>query len=164
MRVLIGLGGNIGSPPEAFRRALTAFDEHGVRVQRLSKLYRSRPVGPDQPEFWNQAAVVSTNDNLLALLDTCQQLERAAGRDREREVRWGPRRIDLDLLMAENAVHRGPRLTLPHPLFQTRSFALVPAADIVPDWRHPIVGMRIAELARQVCEADPEAVWTAGER
>ncbi|NOZ78714.1 MAG: 2-amino-4-hydroxy-6-hydroxymethyldihydropteridine diphosphokinase [Acidobacteria bacterium] len=159
MKVLVGLGGNIGDPPGAFRRALAGLESAGMTVESVSGCYRSKPVGPPQPEFWNQAAVVVARDGLLALLDACQLLERASGRDRRRERRWGPRRLDLDLLLAEDAVHRGPRLVLPHPLFHARAFALVPAAGIVPGWRHQMTGKTVAQLARDVLGADPGAVW-----
>ena len=161
MRVLIGLGGNIGNPPDAFVRALQGLELAGVTVESVSPLYRSRPAGPVQPDYWNQAAIVVASGGLLALLDFCQRLEAAAGRDRAHELHWGPRPLDLDLLLAEAAVHRGPRLTLPHPLLHQRAFALVPAAAIAPYWVHPIAGATVAQLARAVFEADPGAVWEA---
>lgn len=136
MRLILGLGGNVGDVPSAFRGALEGLGEvHAIRA--LSALYRSAPVGPPQPRFWNMAVVLELRTPLGALLDLCQELEEAAGRDREREVRWGPRPLDLDLLLGEGVVCRGPRLELPHPRLLERAFALVPAAEVAPDWRVP---------------------------
>ena len=126
MRVILGLGGNVGDVPAAFSGALEGLAEMHA-IQALSALYRSAPVGPPQPRFWNMAAVLELRTSLTALLDLCQELEEAAGRDREREVRWGPRPLDLALLLGEGVVCRGPRLELPHPRLLERAFALVPA-------------------------------------
>ena len=150
MRLILGLGGNLGDVPGAFAGALEGLT--GVaRVLRLSALYRSDPVGPPQPRYWNMAAFLECAAPLAVLLDRCQALEREAGRDRSREVRWGPRSLDLDLLLAEGAVHRGPRLVLPHPRLLERPFALVPAAEVAPRLRHPLSGRTLAELAAGPC-------------
>ncbi len=163
MRVLLGLGGNTGEVHRAFTRAL---GELGARpevvlVVGASALYRSRAVGPEQPDFLNMVALVVVSGSLLGFLELCQELERGAGRDRGGEGRWGPRPLDLDLLLAEGAVHRGPRLTVPHPRFHERAFALVPAAELVPGWRHPLLGRTVGELAAEALARDPGAVERA---
>ncbi len=136
MRLILGLGGNVGDVPSAFLGAVEGLGEvHPVRA--LSALYRSAPVGPPQPRFWNMAVLLEVRTPLMELLDLCRELEAAAGRDREGEVRWGPRPLDLDLLLAENVVCRGPRLEVPHPRLLERAFALVPASEVAPDWRVP---------------------------
>ena len=124
------------------------------RVVGLSRLYRTAPVGPPQPWFWNMVVRLEPRGPLLALLETCQGLERAAGRERGAEPRWGPRSLDLDLLVARGVVHRGPRLELPHPRLHGRAFALLPAAELAPEWVVPGLGRTLAELARG---ADGEA-------
>ena len=86
-------------------------------------------------------------------------MEAIAGRDRVTEVRWGPRPLDIDLLLIRGVIHRGPRLELPHPRLAERAFALVPAAEIVPDWIHPIVGRTLRELAYEAGARAPGAVW-----
>jgi len=156
-RVLIGLGGNLGEPPRAFRRALAELGD-GQAIVRVSSLYRTRAVGPPQPDYHNAAALVETTIDPIGLLGRCREIEVAAGRRRGDEVRWGPRVLDLDLLMIDGVVRRGPRLELPHPRFHERAFALVPAAEIVPDWVHPLIGRTISDLARAAQSVDPDAV------
>jgi 2-amino-4-hydroxy-6-hydroxymethyldihydropteridine diphosphokinase len=148
MQILLGLGGNLGDPPEAFNQALAALSERH-QIVALSRRYRSEPEGPPQPRYWNMAALLEVAAPLLQLLDQCQELERKAGRIRDPAHRWGPRPLDLDLLMARNLAHRGPRLLLPHPHLIRRTFALVPAAELTPNWRHPAAGATLGELARQ---------------
>jgi 2-amino-4-hydroxy-6-hydroxymethyldihydropteridine diphosphokinase len=160
IRVILGLGGNLGDPPHAFEAALEALAEcHAVTA--LSGLYRSEPVGPPQPRYWNMAALLEASSSLLELLDLCQELEAAAGRDRSQEVTWGPRPLDLDLLLADGIVCRGPRLVLPHPHFLKRSFALVPAAEVAPDWIVPGTDRSLQQLAEgMACELEAvERPW-----
>ncbi len=157
MQIVIGLGGNSGEPPRAFRRALAELGARH-RVVAVSSLYRTEPVGPAQPRFCNAAALLEVACPPLELLDRCHELERGAGRDRAREARWGPRPLDIDLLVASGVVYRGPRLELPHPHLHRRAFALVPAAELVPEWVHPILGRSIGELAADAARREPGAV------
>lgn len=146
MRLLLGFGGNVGCPRRAFRAALAALGERHA-VVAVSSLYRSTAIGPPQLDFLNLVAMIEPSGPLLELLDLCQALEAAAGRDRAGEPRWGPRPLDIDLLLADGLVHRGPRLVLPHPRLAERGFALVPAAELSPRWIHPTIGCTLAELA-----------------
>jgi len=153
-RLILGLGGNLGQPPRAFQEALAALAA-SHRVLLVSRLYRTEPEGPSQPRFWNMAALLEPAAPLLELLEQCQDLERRAGRDRDRVPRWGPRPLDLDLLIARGLVHRGPRLELPHPRLTSRAFALVPAAELAPGWRHPVLGATLGELAQRLPASGP---------
>jgi len=157
MRILIGLGGNVGGVRAAFALAAEALAGLGTVVAR-SSLYRTAAVGPPQPDYLNAVLLLDGELPPLELLDACQALERDAGRDRGREDRWGPRPLDLDLLLADGLVHRGPRLELPHPRLVERGFVLVPAAEIAPEWRHPTVGASLAELAGRIRPAATAAV------
>jgi 2-amino-4-hydroxy-6-hydroxymethyldihydropteridine diphosphokinase len=157
MHLLIGLGGNIGNPEETSRRALVSLDQEHPIVA-VSRLYRTRPVGPKQPDFSNLAAVIELRRSLPALLATCHRLEEESGRVRSREGRWGPRALDIDLLLAEGVVCRGPSLELPHPGLHERAFALAPAAEVAPEWTHPLLGRTVRELADEVREKDPGAI------
>jgi 2-amino-4-hydroxy-6-hydroxymethyldihydropteridine diphosphokinase len=155
--VVVGLGANLGNPAAAFSTALDRFASTGDVVS-VSRLWRTRPLGPDQPDYCNAAVLVEWPGDLPTLLHACRDLEIAAGRDRDTEQRWGPRVLDLDLLAARDLVWRGPELEIPHPRLHERAFALVPAAEIVADWIHPIVGKTIEELAEEVLAAAPDAL------
>jgi 2-amino-4-hydroxy-6-hydroxymethyldihydropteridine diphosphokinase len=157
MDILIGLGGNLGEPEAAFARALEELAGRG-RVKAVSRLWRTCPVGPSQPDFLNAAVLIDWPAGPRTLLERCRELEIAAGRDRAHEERWGPRILDLDLLLAASAVCRGPDLDLPHPRFHQRRFALEPAAELVPEWVHPILGITIDELAEKTRHLEPDAI------
>jgi len=157
MRVVLGLGGNLGKPEAAFAQALEALAGMG-RVAAVSRLWRSRPIGPSQPDFLNAAALLDWPAGPRSLLDRCLELEAVAGRDRAQEERWGPRPLDLDLLLAEAVVCRGPTLDLPHPRFHNRRFALEPAFEVAPEWTHPILGCTVTELVHEARGRDPEAI------
>jgi 2-amino-4-hydroxy-6-hydroxymethyldihydropteridine diphosphokinase len=161
-RVILGLGGNTGEPASAFRHALDALARDG-RIAAVSRLWRTRPVGPPQPDYLNAAAVVSWPAGPHSLLARCRQLEAAAGRDRSTGERWGPRALDLDLLLAEDLVCRGPTLELPHPRFHERRFALEPSAEVAPDWRHPLLGLTISELVNRRRAREPDAILEVGD-
>ncbi len=157
LKVLLGLGGNLGDPAAAIAAALSELDDAG-QVSAVSRIWKTRPVGPEQPDFSNAAAVINWPAGPGALLARCRQLEIDAGRNRETEQRWGPRVLDLDLLVAERIVCVGPELELPHPRFHERRFALEPAAEIAPGWRHQLLGHTIEELLAKAREQDPHGI------
>ena len=155
--VTVGLGANVGDPAAAFSTTLTTLTSLGDIVA-VSGLWRTRPLGPEQSDYCNAAVLIGWNNDVMSLLRTCHQLEVAAGRNRSTEQRWGPRVLDLDILMVRDLVWRGPELDLPHPRFHQRAFALVPSAELVPEWVHPFVGRTIGELAEEVLRDDPGAL------
>ncbi len=148
-RVHLALGANLGDRAETLHAALAALDaDPGTSVVATSTFHETEPVGgpPDQPAFLNAAAVIETASSPEELLERLLAIEVAHGRDRTREERWGPRRLDLDIILWEDRVIRTDRLTIPHPRAAQRSFVLGPLAEIAPDARDPISGASVAEL------------------
>ncbi|HEY3730977.1 MAG TPA: 2-amino-4-hydroxy-6-hydroxymethyldihydropteridine diphosphokinase [Steroidobacteraceae bacterium] len=152
----VGVGSNLGEPADQVRGALTALSAlPEVRCVTASSLYGSRPLGPQaQPDFINAAAGLLTRLEPLPLLQQLRALEQRLGREPPR-VRWGPRRIDLDLLVYGQQRCDQPQLTLPHPGIVQRNFVLYPLLEIAPELSVPGCG-RVAELAARV---DPAGIW-----
>ncbi len=149
----IGLGSNLEQP---LHQVGSALDElTGIPDTRLivaSSLYRSAPMGPaDQPSYINAVACLETKLTAAALLDALQAIETAHGRVRNSE-RWGPRTLDLDILLYANEQIANSRLTVPHPGIAERSFVLYPLAEIAPDLEIPGLGSLRALLAG--CSSD----------
>jgi 2-amino-4-hydroxy-6-hydroxymethyldihydropteridine diphosphokinase len=155
--VILGLGGNIGDTQTVFANCLAGLAAEG-RVVAVSRLWRTRAVGPPQNDFLNAAAVIDWPAGPHHLHARCQDFERAAGRKRSSEGLWGPRTLDLDLLLAEALVCRGPSLEIPHLRFHTRRFALEPAAEVAPGWVHPLLGKTVSRLSEDARSRDPGAI------
>ncbi|MFN7520002.1 MAG: 2-amino-4-hydroxy-6-hydroxymethyldihydropteridine diphosphokinase [Lysobacteraceae bacterium] len=134
-RAWVGLGGNLGDVDAAFASAIAGLRAApGIEVIAVSRRYRTAAWGvTDQPPFLNAVVALDTTLEPVELLDALLALERAAGRDRSRETRWGPRPLDLDLLAVDGMVFHTPRLVLPHPRAHERAFVIVPWADLAPD-------------------------------
>ena len=143
----IGLGANLGEREATLREALARLGgADGIRVVAVSSFRETDPVGLlEQPRFLNAAAALETTLSPRALLDTLLAVERALGRDRASEARWGPRTIDLDLLLYGDLVLDEPGLELPHPRLHERAFALEPLLDLDPGLEIPGRG-RVADL------------------
>jgi 2-amino-4-hydroxy-6-hydroxymethyldihydropteridine diphosphokinase len=135
VEALVALGGNLGNVRATLERAIAMLCEGDlVRLRARSSDYLTAPWGLEQqPEFVNLCIAVDTSLTPSALLERAQQIERTLGRDRPHEVRWGPRRIDIDLLTYDDLAIKQPELELPHPHLFERAFVLVPLAEIVPD-------------------------------
>ena len=131
--VLIGLGGNIGNPRAAMISTLDALDENAFcKVSRVSSIWQTPPWGvTDQPDFLNACAAVSTSLQPRAFLELCLGIEQDL--KRVRDVRWGPRSIDIDILFFGDRIIDEPGLTVPHPRIGQRAFVLVPLAEIAAD-------------------------------
>ena len=153
---LIALGGNVGDTRETLGRAIAALCD-GVAVHLIvrSSDYRTPPWGvTDQPPFINCAIMAATALPPLDLLARAQAIERQFGRDRRREQRWGPRRLDIDIIAYDEVSLDTPELTLPHPRALERGFVLMPLAEIAPERR--IKGIRIADALAEVDRAGIE--------
>ena len=143
----IGLGANLGDREATLRRALELLDGRpGITVAAVSTLRETDPVGRlDQPRFLNGAARLETDLPPRALLDALLDVERELGR--ERTVRWGPRTVDLDLLVHGELELDEDGLTVPHPRLHERRFALEPLAELAPGLVVPGRGPVLALLA-----------------
>ncbi len=148
----IGLGSNLGDREATLRLALRELgDREGIEVARVSPFIETEPVGgPPQGPFLNAAAELRTDLSPGGLLAALQGVEDRFGR--ERAVRWGPRTLDLDLLLYDGEIVREPALQVPHPLMHARRFVLEPLCRIAPDALHPVLGKTVRELLLELTE------------
>lgn len=155
VRVAVGLGSNLGDREANLRFGLEGLKKFLDGLQ-CSRVYRTAPrYMSEQPRFLNACCIGRTRLAPPQFLATLQDIERAAGRSREGR-RYGPRVLDLDLLLYGREVLDEPGLVVPHPLMHERAFVLIPLRDIAPDWHVPVAsgeGATVAELAAAVSPA-----------
>ena len=147
--VYLGLGSNLGEREKNCLEAIKLLKENGIAVVRQSSLIETEPWGmTDQPHFINMAAEVETGlppHQLLALL---MSIENKMGRDRT--MKWGPRIIDLDILLYDDLIIDTEELTVPHPFLHERDFVLRPLAEIAPDKVHPLLKKTVRKLLEEL--------------
>jgi 2-amino-4-hydroxy-6-hydroxymethyldihydropteridine diphosphokinase len=156
--VVLALGSNLGDRLANLQAGLDALTAgQGITATAVSSVYETSPVGgPDQPDFLNAVLLAMSPLPARAVLDRCQAAERSAGR--VRDVRWGPRTLDIDIIACDAEVSDDPALTLPHPRAHERAFVLVPWHDVDPDAELPGFGPVAGLLAR----ADPGGAGGSG--
>lgn len=153
----VAFGANLGEPVETLRAAAVALGRRpGVELVAGSPVYRTRPIGPPgQPDYANAVARVETTHEPEALLDVLHAVEAEFGR--VRDVRWGPRTLDLDLIWYDGEERTDERLTLPHPRAHEREFVLRPLVDLDPD-----LVLRGRRAGDWLAGLDPQGVEAVG--
>ncbi len=154
--VVLLLGSNLGQPMVQLEKAIHGIQQTIGEVFMKSRIYRSSAWGKtNQPDFLNQALCVRTILNPEEVLDQIRALEHAAGR--KREVKWGPRIIDIDILYYNEMILQSEQLSIPHPEIPNRRFTLLPLEEIIPDYLHPAYLKTPTELL-QHCTDEGEVV------
>ena len=149
----LSLGSNLGDRLDHLSKAITALaNQPKIKVLKVSSVYQTKPVGgPKQEDYLNAVAKIQTELSALELLDVTQSIENNEGRIRE--VRWGPRTLDIDVLTYDDLISADEKLTLPHPRISERAFVLVPFFEIDPQATISGLG-KIADLYNQIAKFD----------
>jgi 2-amino-4-hydroxy-6-hydroxymethyldihydropteridine diphosphokinase len=162
----IALGSNLGDSNLILDNAIHILSETPkIKVKSYSKWYQTVAMGPPQPDYLNGCALLDVGLTPQEVLETLLKIEKHFGR--ERRERWGPRTLDLDLLLFEDLIIDSPTLKIPHPHMRERDFVLIPLAEIAPEWVDPVTGMAIADLLDQLSvysDLAPSKKVTGGER
>lgn len=158
----IALGSNLGDSQQILLAAIEVIDQaaHTAVIAR-SHFYKTAAVGPPQPDYINACITAQTSLSPWQLLRYLLAVEEQFGR--VRKERWGPRSLDLDLLLYSSHITDIPGLTIPHPRLHERPFVLIPLADIAPSWQHPIFHLTVeqclAKLSAQGSDLGVDRIW-----
>ena len=149
-QVIVALGSNLGDSQQTLVSAVESLTiKSGIKLVRCSSWYRTPPIGPPQPDYYNGCIWLSCQDYTPhQLLQCLQRIELMYGRKRHK--RWGARTLDLDIIFFGNQIIDEHDLIIPHPRMQERAFVLVPLAEIAPDWIDPRSEQSVATLCKQI--------------
>lgn len=158
----LSLGSNKGDRLSAIQQAVSFLsNDNSIEVAATSSFYETEPWGKkNQSWFVNAVIAIRTNLSPVELLRVCQDIETKLGRNRENEIRWGERSMDIDILFYDDLVISNEILTIPHKYVHERAFALVPMLEIKPNYIHPVLNKTILELHEEL--NDPEDVFLYG--
>lgn len=146
--VYIGIGSNLGDRHKNCLRAVELLKQSGLSVTKQSSVHETEPWGiTDQPAFLNMAVEIETVLLPIELLALLKKIEKDMGR--QEAVRWGPRIIDLDILLYDDITLNTDALIIPHPLMHEREFVLRPLSELAEDLIHPVLGKKIGELLKE---------------
>ncbi|WP_040977615.1 2-amino-4-hydroxy-6-hydroxymethyldihydropteridine diphosphokinase [Oceanobacillus jeddahense] len=153
-QAFIALGTNIEPREEYLKQALDLLEANEyISIQKKSSIYETAPVGyQDQADFLNMVLELQTSLSSMNLLDVCQQIERELGR--KRDIRFGPRTIDLDILTFNHENSRVERLIIPHPRMHERAFVLIPLGEIAPAFIIPVHEKSVEAYLKEIPEKD----------
>lgn len=147
-KVFLLLGSNLGDREQMLQSAEDAITGHEIEIIQRSGLYETAAWGiTDQPAFLNQVLLVDTKQDPETLMQTLLEIEQSLGR--ARKERYGPRSIDIDILLFDALVYHSSIVTIPHPAMQERRFVLTPLAELAPDLIHPVFQQSVQELLSQ---------------
>ncbi len=156
-KVFLGLSTNIGSKEENLRTALSEI-EGFAKVEKISSFYKTPPYGyRDQDDFLNMATEISTELTAIELIVKLQEVEHKMGR--VREIKNGPRVIDIDILLYKDEIIKHPNLKVPHPEMHKRNFVLAPLTEIAPETKHPTLNQKIKTLQEELINPDKVEIW-----
>jgi 2-amino-4-hydroxy-6-hydroxymethyldihydropteridine diphosphokinase len=153
--IYIGLGSNLGNRLENIRKAIELMKEQGIEIVKESSIYETEPMGyKEQGWFLNSVVKGKTELSPKTLWKRLEKIEKLMGR--EREIKWGPRIIDLDILFYGDKILNGKELQIPHSELHKRRFVLVPLEEIAPELVHPIFKKTVSELLRDLKDNSQE--------
>lgn len=153
-KAILLIGGNLGDRTGHLQQAVEQIDKLIGKVEKKSALYETAAWGHvEQPDYLNQALLVSTEMDARTLLETVLDIEHNIGRIRRQK--WGARVIDIDIIFYNDDVINQPDLKVPHPQMQFRQFVLVPLREILPDWQHPVLHQSVSTLLENCTDELP---------
>jgi len=147
-RVFIGIGSNIGDRRRNIESAINSIRREGIKITKISGFYETEPWGvKNQPYFINGVIEVETELSPIKLLLLLKRIERDIGR--KKAMKWGPREIDLDILLYDDIILKSEILNIPHPFLEDREFVLKPLCEIAPNLIHPVLKKPVREILNE---------------